>query len=381
MAMAYALGVISGTSMDAIDLAIIEVDRNGDLSLVAAGEEDYNVQTRQDLLAFVKREPVTLEEVSHFNFVVGHEFSEAVLGFVDEVDISLEGIDVIGTYGQTVRHFPDGDPPSTLQLIEAPIVAERTGVDTVAGFFVRDLVTGGSGAPSLALFNLMRYGDSTEYRLVLNIGRIANVSYLPAKAGLSDVRAFDVGPGNMLIDANVRELSDGAERFDVDGTRARRGTVDEALLAALLEQDFIAREPPKSTGRNDFGPAEFERVTRLAAEHDVSGDDLLVTLAALTAEAIALNVEQFVDGPVDRVLVFGGGSQNPAIVDALDSRLDATVDVSEERGFRHDVREVQGIAYLAYRAKRGNQTNVPAATGGKPVSAGSLARGSCEPGL
>lgn len=379
--MPYAMGVHSGTSMDAISVAVVEIDDGDgtdDVELVASREYPYGDDARAALLEFVASDRVTLEEVSRLNVVVSEEFAAAARRFVDETGLSFDEMDVIGTYGQTVRHFPTGDPPSTLQLGEEAIVAERTGVDTVADFFVRDLAAGGAGAPLIMQFDRAAYASPDEHRLVLNVGGIANGTSLPADPDLEDVRAFDVGPGNMLIDATVREQTDGAADFDEDGERARRGEVSERLLEALMEHPFVRRKPPKSSGRDDFGERRLAEMMELAEDHDVEGDDLVATFTAFTAEAIAYNVERFVDGPVDRTIVFGGGSQNPEIVTGIRDRLEGAVVTADEMGYSHESREVMGVAYLGYRAKRGTQTNVPAATGSHPVPGGAMARGSIE---
>jgi anhydro-N-acetylmuramic acid kinase len=367
--------------MDAIDTVLIDVeegDGKDDITHVDSAEYSYRPETRQELLEVASNEQVSLEAVSRLNSVVGEEFGDAVLAFADDAGIDLDEVAIIGTYGQTVRHYPRGDPPSTFQLIQEQIVAEKTGVDTAADFFVRDLAAGGAGAPMLQMYDYIRYAGPDENRLIVNIGGIANVTYLPAGGDLDDVRAFDVGPGNMLVDATVRDLTDGEKQYDEDGERAFRGEVNEAVLADLLDHDFIKRAPPKSSGRDDFGEYRMEKMRQSAADAGVEGNDLVATFTALTGAALAYNREEFIDGPVDRVVVFGGGSQNPAIMSGIEERFDAEVSVSDELGYRHELREVQGVSYIAYRSHRGKQTNVPAATGSHPVCGGSIARGQIE---
>lgn len=269
-------------------------------------------------------------------------------------------------YGQTVAHHPEDR--ATLQIGDPSVIAERTGCRTVADFRPRDVAAGGEGAPLAPFFHYAAFGDPAESRLVLNLGGIANVTWIPRRAAPEDVIAFDVGPANALVDGVVRAVTNGREAMDADGARARRGRVDEGLLARLLDDEFLRRPPPKSTGRERYGLREAES---LAAEWISAGrepDDLVATLVAFTARSVAAACRDFLGegGSVERVLVGGGGARNPATMEALRRALPhAAVEPMEAAGVPAAACEAMAFALLGRNTLLGLPNHLPRCTGAR----------------
>jgi anhydro-N-acetylmuramic acid kinase len=278
--------------------------------------------------------------------------------------IALADVDAIASHGQTVAHHPE--LRATLQIGDPSLIAERTGVTTVADFRSRDIAAGGEGAPLAPFFHFAACADDRESRLILNLGGIANVTWLPAGAEAGDVLAFDVGPANVLLDGAVRAWSRGAERIDVDGAGALRGVVDSPTLERLLDDDFLRRGPPKSTGRERYGSAEAEA---LAGEWRVQGrelDDLLATLTAFSVEAVRRAAADFLGGAdaVAGVFVGGGGVRNQALLRGLASAFpDARVEPLDAVGVPSQACEAMAFALMGRNRLLGLPNHLPRCTG------------------
>jgi anhydro-N-acetylmuramic acid kinase len=248
------------------------------------------------------------------------------------------------------------------------VIAERTGCTTVADFRPRDIAAGGEGAPRAPFFHFAALAAPDEGRLVLNLGGIANVTWLPRDAGPDDVVAFDVGPANALVDGVVRLASEGRERMDADGARARRGRVDAALLARLMDDDFLRAAPPKSTGRERYGMAQAEALLSAQSAAGRPLDDLVATLVAFTAEAVAHACREFLgaQGAIDRVLVGGGGARNPAAMAALrDALPGVAVEPCDAAGVPAAAAEAMAFALLGRNALLGLPNHLPRCTGAR----------------
>ena len=364
------IGLMSGTSADGVDAALVEWGEALDgrpFRLLAQREQAFDpaLQTRIHRLAAGRCEPgETLRELARLDVELGERFAAAARAVAEQAGLALDAVDAIASHGQTVAHHPE--LRATLQIGDPSLIAERTGCTTVADFRTRDIAAGGEGAPLAPFFHYAALRDERENRIALNLGGIANVTWLPAGARPDDVIAFDVGPANALIDGVIQCESGGRERMDRDGARARRGRVDEALLERLLDDDYLSAPPPKSTGRERYGAREAES---LHAEWRAAGralDDLVATLVAFTARAVADAARRFLapDATIDALLVGGGGARNPASLEALRAALPGTrVEPFDAAGVPADAAEAMAFSLMGRNAILGLPNHLPATTG------------------
>lgn len=317
------------------------------------------------------------------NTYLGELFAKAALKVIHAAKHRPADIHAIGSHGQTIHHLPNGrrEPGmglirSTLQIGEPAVIAERTGITTVANFRPRDMAAGGEGAPLVPYAHAVAFSHARRARLVVNIGGISNVTYLPAGGGLADVRAFDTGPGNMVLDAIVQDATQGTRAYDAGGRWARKGTIHRPLLTELMAHPFLARRPPKSTGREEFGAPFVRRLRDKQKRTRLSMEDLLATCAAWTAEAIG-SARRWVPGKIDDVIIGGGGVSNRAIMASLRTVFaPATVLTFDECGWSSKAFEATAFALLAHDLLQGHCTNVPQVTGARrPALLGSVVPG------
>jgi anhydro-N-acetylmuramic acid kinase len=321
-------------------------------------------------------------EVCHLNAVLGEWFARASLRIIAHAGLAPSRIDMIGSHGQTIHHLPTPTPEpglgrirSTLQLAEPSIIAERTGITTVADFRPRDMAAGGQGAPLTPYAHYVLLRHPQRSRLIVNLGGIGNVTFLPAAARVSDVRAFDTGPGNMVLDALMRRLSRGRRSMDRGGRMASQGTVNPHLLKTLLAHPFLRQRPPKSTGREEFGEVFVERIFALA-DTDPSPKDLLATASLFTAMTVG-GARRWLRGSVDEVFIGGGGAFNRTLMAHLAAVFEPTpVRRLDEVGWDSKAFEAIAFAMLAYQTVHGVCANVPAVTGAThPVVLGKIVSG------
>ncbi len=376
-----AIGLMSGTSLDGIDAALVDFS-GGDAApswrLRAFVTRPYDDGRRERIhAAILEGGAATL---CRLHVDLGEWLAEAALAACRAGGVEPADVDVVGSHGQTIWHIPReaGRRAASLQLGCAATIAERTGIAVVSDFRARDTAAGGEGAPLVPFVDRLLFG-ADRARVLQNIGGMANLTWLAARGDDAPPLAFDTGPGNALIDAAVELASGGRQRFDRDGARARRGRVDDALLEALLAHPFFAREPPKSTGRETFG-RPF--VAALAAERGVATeagwDDVVATLTALTARTIADAVRRWVlpRGATELVLT-GGGAHNPAIAEGIAALLpELRVVDARAIGLDPDAKEAVAFAALAWAHLRALPGNVPEATGAR----GPRVLGSYTPG-
>jgi len=376
-------GLMSGTSADGVDVAIADVGRRR-ADLLAFDTFPYAPAMRRAVLALCDPRTSRVDDVCRMNFVLGEVFATAVLTLARRSRISLGSIDLVGSHGQTIHHLPAGRASgrgrpvrSTLQIAEPSVIAERTGITTVADFRPRDVAAGGQGAPLVPFADYFLFRHPRRYRAVQNIGGIANVTYLPAGGGLEDVRAFDTGPGNMIIDRVAHRLTRGRRRYDAGGRLARRGKVHAALLRRLMRHPFLAARPPKTTGREAFGIPFADALYARARAAGIAPLDILATVTAFTAESIADAYRRYLPSRVDEVILCGGGARNGCLVAMLRQRLaPAAVVPMSKLGIDGDAKEALSFAILAAAAVRGQTNNVPSATGARrPVICGKIVPG------
>ncbi|HEY6421271.1 MAG TPA: anhydro-N-acetylmuramic acid kinase, partial [Candidatus Binataceae bacterium] len=298
-----AIGLMSGTSHDGVSAAVVELDERARPPAVVRAFRTfaYPAKFRARLLEASAGKPLGTGAISALHFELGRELARAALRIAREARVPMRKIAFIGSHGHTMFHLPPrtarrGETASTLQLGEPAVIAALTGVPVVADFRPMDIALGGEGAPLAPLAHLWLFAHPRLGRVVQNIGGIANATFIPAGAGIgnSSVIAFDTGPGNGLIDALAAQQSGERMRMDRDGRMAARGQVSDALLASLMRGRYFRRRPPKSTGREEFGPDYLERAGREARRLRVAGDDLIATITALTARSIADAYRRFI---------------------------------------------------------------------------------------
>lgn len=373
---------MSGTSLDGIDVALVEISGEG-FSLkvrpVAFRHAPYPREAAQALLAVSNAETHTAR-IAQLHFLLGELYGEAVVDACRSEGVPLERLELVGSHGQTIYH--QGAPGSvcgrriacTLQIGEPALIAEKTKTPVVADFRPADMAAGGQGAPLVPYVDYLLYRDARVNRAALNIGGIANITAIPAGAGSGEVTAFDTGPGNMVVDALAARFSGGRMRFDRDGEMSRRGVVDEDLLAELLAAPYYRKPPPKSAGREQYGADFAAGLLR----RGLSPESSMAAAAALTARAIVLGIERFVQPrmPVEQLIVSGGGRHNPEIMRRIAEGLPhAEILPSNAFGIDSDAKEAIAFAVLAYESFHNRPANLPSATGAShPVVLGKIVR-------
>lgn len=360
------VGLMTGTSADGIDAVLAEIEGYGETTeFRVLSQITHKLPEALQAQLFLLFQPDALvEDLCQANFALGAALADAAMQVIEAGNMLPEEVDLIGSHGQTVRHLPQGNPPSTLQIGEAAVIARHTGVPVVSDFRPADMAAGGEGAPLVPLVDVLLFGHADTGRLLLNIGGIANVTAIPAGATpYHGVLAFDLGPGNALIDAAVLHLTGGTERFDDDGRRAAAGTADEELIERLMKHEFFRRPPPKSTGREEFGTYY---VAQLMHETEMAPADLLATLTLFTARSIAAGIERFADpeGELEEVFVSGGGVRNSHLMALLEEVLSPRrVRPIDDLGVTADAKEALAFAVLANETVMGRAGNVRGATG------------------
>ena len=365
------IGLMSGTSHDGIDAVLVDIAfarKRFHVHQRAFQSFPYSRPLRERLLRLSQGALIDAGEVAQVNVLLGELFAKAALKVCSSAQILPEQVAAIGSHGHTIYHRPrhGSKPGASLQIGEPAVIANHTGITTVADFRPADVAIGGEGAPLVPYVHYFLFHQPQKSIAVHNIGGIANVTYLPAGKGLEDVLAFDTGPGNVLIDGVVQTVSKGKQLYDKDGRFARTGTVHTQLLAELLRHPYFRRRPPKSTGREEFGASFIEQFLHKAADLQLSPPDQVATATALTAESMARAYRNFVypHGPLDEVLLTGGGGLNPTLRTQFAQALpEVKVLTLEEVGFKGQALEALAFAVLAYATLHGMPSNVIGATG------------------
>ena len=373
------VGLMSGTSADGVDAAVVEIGGRK-VRLLAFDTFAYPAALRRQILDLCRPESARLDDICHYNFVLGEVFADAVIKLCSKSGISPRSIDLIGSHGQTIYHQPGGKRygrrtiRSTLQIGEPSVIAQRTGITTVADFRPRDMAAGGEGAPLVPYADYVLFKHHRLTRAVQNIGGVANVTFLPGGCKQDDIIAFDTGPGNMVIDGIVHLISGNRKRYDAGGKMAARGMVDKRLLDELLRHPFFRRRPPKSTGREEFGADFVERIYRQAGKKGLADADIVATVTALTAKSIAQAYRRFLPTMPDELILCGGGSHNRTLVGMLHAELpDVKMLSTDDFGISVDAKEAVSFAILAWATIKGMAGNVPTATGAElPVILGKI---------
>jgi len=369
------VGLMSGSSADGIDAALVKVSGYGKSTVVqtiACDTLNYSSKIRELILKCSHPETGRVDDICRLNSLLGELFAKAVVYIAEKANCELSQIDLIGSHGHTIHHLPlpekisGVEVTSTLQIGEPSIIAERTGITTIADFRPRDMAAGGEGAPLVSYVDYLLFSHPERSRVALNIGGIANITVLPAGASEEEIIAMDTGPGNILLDQLVYTITGGKSRYDLDGERANRGKVNQRILKKLLEHPFLRKPPPKSTGREDFGETYLHWVIEMG--RGTAWDDLITTLAEFTVRTIVNSLEKFVFPyhHIDELIISGGGVKNRYLRRRLEESLPRQkILTSDHFSIPGDAKEAVAFAILANETLMGQKGNLPRATGAR----------------
>lgn len=367
------IGLNSGTSADGIDAALLRFNGSGpgvQFKLLAFEHYSYPAEIRTQLLRASLPGQGTVDQICRLNVAVGECFAQAALALAAAAGIAAAEIDLIGSHGQTIHHLPNAEAITgvttrgTLQIGEPSVIAQRTGILTIADFRPADMALGGQGAPLVPLLEFLLLRSPEKTRGILNLGGIANLTLLQKEGSLEEVVACDTGPANMVIDGLMQKLF--AREFDAGGAVAAAGRVSPELLQQLLQHPYFDRPLPKSTGREEFGQAFVEQVIFGGLQHFLSHEDMVATATALTVETIWRGAQLLQEqaGRIEELVVSGGGAQNPVIMQGLREKFaGASVTTSSALGMPSEAKEAILFALLANETVSGHAGNVPAVTG------------------
>ncbi len=368
-------GLMSGTSADGVDVALVRIEGTGTdvaVTLVAHDVLKYSSGVRQRILSCQGAAAGNARDVALLDAYVGELFGHALLHICKKAAVAPADVSAAGSHGQTLYHhptpvqYPGFAVTNSLQVGAPSVIAQRSGITVVSGFRGRDMAAGGQGAPLAPYLDYILFHHRSRSRLVLNIGGIANLTAMPAGAGLDGLLAFDTGPGNCLMDLATWHYSGGKQAFDVDGAWARKGRVHEAFLATLLEHPFLKMAPPKSADKETFGSDFLDGA--LLRFPELRGPDVLATLAAFTVRSIAMGIMEFCTQKAryEEIIVSGGGANNPVLMEDLQGAFPKLVfATSDEYAIPGKAKEAVLMAVLADATLHGWPSNVPAATGAK----------------
>lgn len=378
------IGLMSGTSLDAVDVAMVRIQKHGVNAVVrleAFRSYPYPPKVRAVVRELFDPKKARIDDICRYDFIIGEVFAAAVLKLLEETNKKATSVDLVASAGQTIWHDPELsivnadvdwiDHPiatrSTFAIGQSAVIAERTGIITIGDLRVRDVAAGGQGAPLVPYFDWVLLRHKSRGRCIQNIGGIGNVTWIPPRATWDEVVAFDTGPGNMIIDELAWIATRGAQTYDRDGKLAASGRVHPELLDAWMSDPYFSKSPPKTTGRELFG-AQFAR--RIVAESpSVPINDLIATATALTAESIARAYRDFITGPIHEVMLAGGGARNPTLVQMLRDRMPKQKLLVYKSS---EAKEAMAMAMIANDSVVGLVTNVAGATGGRPTVLGKI---------
>jgi anhydro-N-acetylmuramic acid kinase len=375
---------MTGTSADAVDAVLVKLTGEGldaRHDVLAEVETPFAEDLRNEILAVAGAETVEPERLMRLDVELAETYAEVVRDVAARGGAKLADVAAIGSHGQTVRHLPrtpGGGRALTLQLGSAATLAERTGVTVVSDFRRRDTAAGGEGAPLVPIADYWLFRSEKESRVLLNLGGMANVTWLKKGGALTDVLAFDTGPGNAVLDGLVQAGTRGLARHDDAGGLAASGRAHPGLLEELLEDPFFSLPPPRSTGRERFGASYAERLAEMGESLGISLEDTLATAVELTAGSVERAIREFLPkGGVDAVYASGGGVRNVTLMTALRRRLEGmSLARLDELGVSPGIKEALAFAFLAHLTLCGAPGNVPGATGARhPVVLGSITPG------
>ena len=367
--MKYAIGIMSGTSLDGVDVALVKIAgaaQSTETQLVDFITVDFTDEQRTKIMASFNLETSDVRQICSLNFELGYIFAAAVKEIIVKNALSYADIHFIGTHGQTIYHQPDAEAglfASTLQIGEPAVIAYELETTVVSNFRVMDMAAGGGGAPLVPFSEWIIYRSEEKSRILQNIGGISNLTIMPKNADIDDVVAFDTGPGNMIIDEICKRLF--GVNYDADGRFAAMGVVDDEMLMACLSHPYFKTSPPKTTGRELFGSHYVDEL--LAHYQHLDKHDILATMTMFTAKSIVSHYEDYVlpQYEIDEVIISGGGSYNTTLVQMISALLHekCRVLISEDIGYSSAAKEAIAFVILANETLHQNPSNVKGATG------------------
>ncbi len=363
----YYLGAMTGTSLDAIDLALCKFDSYSDgytFELVQYLEIDFPPKLKVKILEIINSD-INIKQVSQLNFAISHFYAESINSFIQHFNISNKDIIAVGIHGQTVWHEPSPSYygefliSSTMQLGNISAISQLIGIRTIGDFRSADIALGGMGAPLVPIFDFYMLKGNIN-KIALNIGGISNITYLPANCKISDVIAFDTGPGNVWIDMSMKHFFNA--NYDGNGQTAAKGKVDNSMLEYLMNNFyFIKNKPPKSTGRELFSQENFNLL--LSRFYDIYKYNFVATLTEFTAQSIAFNINLYTKNAME-LIISGGGAKNSFLLERISLLLgNCRVITSNEIGINSDAKEAVCFAFLAYLFDNNIDGNIPSVTG------------------
>lgn len=369
------VGVMSGTSVDAIDVATVRVAGSGsaiEFGVLGMHASPLGAELVAEILKNSDPETSSVRSLTLLNVRLAHAFENAIRDGLGAIGQSTEEVDAIGLHGQTVYHQPEDVSiaglavSGTMQIGDPSVLANLIGCPVVGDFRLADMAVGGQGAPLVPYFDYVCFRHEKEGRLLLNLGGIANMTVLPADCAMSEVKAFDTGPANMVLDGLSKRLY--GQDFDENGSLAVSGTVDDEWLSELMAHAYFKTEPPKSTGRELFSAAYVTQLIQTAESRGLPNSDLLATASALTIQSIFDAYERFVKPftTIDRLIASGGGVKNDVLLGGIRKSFDGViVETTAEHGLDPGFKEAVCFAVLAHETLNGVPTNLPSVTGAR----------------
>ena len=371
-----AVGIMSGTSMDGVDAALVEITGSGfntKVKLLHFETISFDDTLKQRIFSICKPEESSVEEICRLNVILGEKMADAAIAVVAKSGRNLGEIDFISSHGQTIYHIPEEN--ATLQIGELAVIANKTGCLTVGDFRPSDMAAGGQGAPLVPFVDQVLFRKKDTGRILINIGGMANLTVLSPEAAEKEVLAFDTGPGNVLIDEIVRMGTDGAQSFDKGGRLSEKGVVKDSWLAEIIQRDTYLTKPfPKSTGREYYNRKMAVDLWEEGRAKGFSFEDITATVTSYTVQSISLTIQQLDQYyQLEEILIGGGGVHNKFIMNGLKQELKRPVMSMEEIDFSSDAKEAIAFAILGNEFLRQQPNNVPSATGAaKLISMGKL---------
>lgn len=360
----FAIGIMSGTSLDGIDAALVEIKDNS-YSLVDFITLEYDEDVKRKILQNAQDETAKLSAICSLNFELGELFVKAIDVLLEKVNLKYDDISFVASHGQTIWHNPKKKEellPSTMQIGESSVIAYRTNITTISDFRVTDVACGGEGAPLVPMADYLLYRSTTQNIILHNIGGISNCTYLKKNCTLEDVLAFDTGVGNIMIDYFTKKYF--GKPFDENGQIALQGKIVEEILKEFMEEEFIYRKPPKSTGREQYSLAFMEEMAEKLHFSRYKKEDIIATITEFSVISIVYNYRAFIKD-FDKVILSGGGSHNKYILQRLRDLLNVEVITQEEMGYSSDAKEAMAFVILGHLNLENKPGNITRVTGAK----------------